>query len=282
MSNFSLAEYHRHPAWSPTALKAAVTGTMRAWSHRFGPGAARFVPSADMVKGDLVDALLTPPFDIKGRFAAYATIARNTKIGAANCAEAEAAGLTPVSIEMVDQAQRICDALHDDPLIADVFVTLDKAASQQPHFWTDEAGRPCRCLPDIVTTDGRLFDLKKTRSAVPRKFYWQAKDLAYDLQMAHLALGHEDRHGEPPVETGVIAFEWPTDPAAPIDCSLLIFDEQDLQKGLQRREEAFRRIAECQASGSWPSHGRQAFRPVSQDFSLPEAEGIDLDSIDLF
>jgi len=282
MTTISLAEYHRHPAWSPTALKAAVTGTMRAWSHRFGAGAAPFVPSPDMVKGDLVDALLTPPFSLDGRFQVFSTIARNTKIGAANCAEAEAAGLTPVSIEMVDQAQRICDALHDDPLIADVFVTLDKAASQQPHFWTDEAGRPCRCLPDIVTTDGRLFDLKKTRSAVPRKFYWQAKDLAYDLQMAHLALGHEDRHGEPPVETGVIAFEWPTDPAAPIDCSLLIFDEQDLQKGLQRREEAFRRIAECQASGSWPSHGRQAFRPVSQDFCLPEAEGIDLDSIDLF
>ena len=80
----------------------------------------------------------------------------------------------------------------------------------------------------------------------------------------------------------MIAFEWPTDPAAPIDCSLLIFDGQDLQRGLQRREEAFRRIAECQASGSWPSHGRQAFRPVSDTFSLPETEGIDLDSIDLF
>lgn len=64
MSNFSLAEYHRHPAWSPTALKAAVTGTMRTWNHRFGPGAARFIPSADMVKGDLVDALLTPPFGL--------------------------------------------------------------------------------------------------------------------------------------------------------------------------------------------------------------------------
>ena len=82
MSNFSLAEYHRHSAWSPTALKAAVTGTMRAWSHRFGPGAAPFVPSADMVKGDLVDALLTPPFRIDGRFAAYPSIARNTKAGA--------------------------------------------------------------------------------------------------------------------------------------------------------------------------------------------------------
>ena len=71
MSNLSLTDYHRHPAWSPTALKAAVTGTMRAWWQRFGPEAAPFVPSADMVKGDLVDALLTPPFRIEERFAAF-------------------------------------------------------------------------------------------------------------------------------------------------------------------------------------------------------------------
>ena len=80
----------------------------------------------------------------------------------------------------------------------------------------------------------------------------------------------------------MIAFEWPSDQAAAIDCSLLIFDGQDLQTGLQRREEAFRRIAACQASGTWPSHGRQAFRPAPSSFSLPESEGIDLDSIDLF
>jgi hypothetical protein len=184
MRNFSLAEYHRHPAWSPTALKAAVTGTMRTWSHRFGPGAARFGPSADMVKGDLVDALLTPPFSLDGRFRVFSTIARNSKIGAANCAEAEAAGLTPVNNEMVEQAQRIRDALHGDPVVGEVLSAMDLSISQQPHFWEDEAGRPCRCLPDVVTSDGRLFDLKKSRSAVPRKFYWQAKDLAYDLQMA--------------------------------------------------------------------------------------------------
>jgi hypothetical protein len=255
---------------------------MRAWWHRFGPGAAPFVPSPDMVKGDLVDALLTPPFRIEERFAAFKTIARNTKAGAANCAEAEAAGLTPVSHEMVEQALRIRDALHADPVVGEVLAALDPEASQQPHFWDDEAGRPCRCLPDVVTTDGRLFDLKKTRSAVPRRFYWQAKDLAYDLQIAHLALGHQHRCGSKPVETGVIAFEWPSDPAAAIDCSLLIFDGQDLQTGLQRREEAFQRIAACQASGIWPSHGRHAFRPAPSSFSLPECESIDPDSIDLF
>jgi hypothetical protein len=282
MSNLTLANYHRHPAWSPTALKAAVTGTMRAWWQRFGPGAPPFIPSPDMVKGDLVDALLTPPFRIEERFAAFKTIARNTKAGAANCAEAEAAGLTPVSHEMVEQAKRIRDALHADPVVGEVLAALDPAASQQPHFWDDEAGRPCRCLPDVVTSDGRLFDLKKTRSAVPRRFYWQAKDLAYDLQIAHLALGHQHRCGSEPAETGVIAFEWPSDPAAAIDCSLLIFDGQDLQTGLQRREEAFQRIAECQSSGIWPSHGRHDFRPAPSSFSLPEREGIDPDSIDLF
>ncbi|MCT0227367.1 PD-(D/E)XK nuclease-like domain-containing protein [Synechococcus sp. CS-1331] len=244
MNDLSLADYHRHPAWSPTALKAAVTGTMRAWWQRFGPGAPPFIPSPDMVKGDLVDALLTPPFSIEERFAAFKTIARNTKAGAANCAEAEAAGLTPVSHEMVEQAKRIRDALHADPVVGEVLAALNPAASQQPHFWDDEAGRPCRCLPDVVTSDGRLFDLKKTRSAVPRRFYWQAKDLAYDLQIAHLALGHQHRCGSEPAETGVIAFEWPSDPAAAIDCSLLIFDGQDLQTGLARREEAFQRIAD--------------------------------------
>jgi hypothetical protein len=282
MSNLTLANYHRHPAWSPTALKAAVTGTMRAWWHRFGPGAAPFVPSPDMVKGDLVDALLTPPFRIEERFAAFKTIARNTKAGAANCAEAEAAGLTPVSHEMVEQALRIRDALHADPVIGEVLAALDPEASQQPHFWDDEAGRPCRCLPDVVTSDGRLFDLKKTRSAVPRRFYWQAKDLAYDLQIAHLALGHQHRCGSPAAEAGLIAFEWPSDPAAAIDCSLLIFDGQDLQTGLQRREEAFQRIAECQSSGIWPSHGRHDFRPAPSSFSLRVREGIDPDSIQLF
>jgi len=282
MSNLTLANYHRHPAWSPTALKAAVTGTMRAWWQRFGPGAPPFVPSPDMVKGDLVDALLTPPFRIEERFAAFKTIARNTKAGAANCAEAEAAGLTPVSHEMVEQAKRIRDALHADPVVGEVLAALDPAASQQPHFWDDEAGRPCRCLPDVVTSDGRLFDLKKTRSAVPRRFYWQAKDLAYDLQIAHLALGHQHRCGSEPAETGVIAFEWPSDPAAAIDCSLLIFDGQDLQTGLARRDEAFQRIADCQASGIWPSHGRHAFRPAPSSFSLPEREELDQDSIDLF
>jgi hypothetical protein len=272
----NLREYHAHPAWSPTALKAAVTGTMQAWWHCFGPEARPFEPSPDMVKGDLVDALLTPPFGLEQRFAVYSTIARNTKAGAANCAAARAAGLTPVSEDMVDQAKAVAASLRRDPLIGEVLAALDEEYSQVPHFWSDAAGRPCRCLPDVVTTDGRLFDLKKTRSAVPRRFYWQARDLGYDLQLAHLALGQADRSGELPSEVGVIAFEWDE----PYDCALLVFDQRDIEDGLERREEAFRRIAACQASGVWPSHGRQPFRHLPASSRAPESEGMDAGAID--
>ena len=272
------SDYHSHPAWSPTALKAAITGTMQAWIQRFGPDAKPFEPSADMVKGDLVDALLTPPFSMAERFAVFSSIARNTKAGAANCAKATAAGLTPVSEDMVTQAQQIAAALRRDPVIGEVLAAMDESHSQQAHFWSDAAGRPCRCLPDVVTTDGRLFDLKKTRSAVPRRFYWQAKDLAYDLQLAHLALGSTDRTGEMPEELGLIAFEW----EEPFDCTLLVFDQQDIAIGLERREEAFRRIAACQASGTWPSHGRQPFRHLPTSSRSPESKPIDPSSIALF
>jgi hypothetical protein len=272
------SEYHAHPAWSPTALKAAVTGTMAAWWHRFGPEAKPFEPTPDMVRGDLVDALLTPPFALQERFALFSTVARNTKAGAANCAQARAAGLTPVSQEMVDQAQAVAASLRRDPVIGVVLDAMDVQQSQQPHFWTDAAGRPCRCLPDVVTQDGRLFDLKKTRSAVPRRFYWQARDLAYDLQLAHLALGHADRTGAMPSEIGVIAFEW----EEPYDCALLVFDEQDISTGLERREEAFRRIAACQASGNWPSHGRQPFRHLPASSRTCESESMDSSSLALF
>jgi hypothetical protein len=272
------SDYHAHPAWSPTALKAAVTGTMQAWWHRFGPEARPFEPSADMVKGDLVDALLTPPFALEQRFAVFSTIARNTKAGTANWEAAKAAGLTPVSQDMVEQAHAVAASLRQDPVIGEVLAALDPEHSQQPHFWDDAAGRPCRCLPDVVTSDGRLFDLKKTRSAVPRRFYWQAKDLAYDLQLAHLALGYADRTGAMPSEIGFLTFEW----EEPFDCALLVFDQADIEAGLERREEAFRRIAECQASGIWPSHGRQPFHHLSASSRTRESEAIDPESIALF
>jgi hypothetical protein len=270
-----IAEYHRHPAWSPSALKCAITGTMRAFDHRYGPNAAPFVPTDDMNKGSLVDCLVTPPFHYDEMFAAYGIIARNTNDGKANYNEAVEKGLIPITYDTAAQAVDIKASLEADPEVGRILAAMDFGTSQAPYFWTDAAGRPCRMLPDVITMDGGLYDLKKTRSAKPKKFYKQAMDLAYDLQMAHLALGFEDLYGHPPEEVGIIAFEW----EPPFDRSLLIFNADDIALGLEKREEAFRRIAECQASGIWPSHGRQPFRPERASVAPLT---IDPNSIDLF
>lgn len=270
-----IADYHRHPAWSPTALKCAFTQTMAVFHHRFGPGAAPFVPSDDMNKGSLVDCLLTPPFNIDGMFAAYDNITRNTKDGKANYNQAVEKGLIPVSLAWFTNAEAIAQVLRADPDIGPILDRLTEASSQVPHFWNDDAGRPCRMLPDVITIDGCVYDLKKTRDARQKKFYWHAMDLGYDLQMAHIHLGFLDKYGYPPEEIGIIDYEW----EPPYDRSLSILNADDIAIGLEKREEAFRRIAECQASGVWPSHGRQSFRP---ERASVEPLTIDPDSITLF
>ena len=271
----NLAEYHRHPAWSPSALKCAITGTMRAFNHRYGPDAAPFVATDDMNRGSLVDCLMTPPFDLRGMFAAYKTINRSIKEGKANYNEAIEKGLIPITYDTASQARAIKATLESDPEVGPILAVMDRGASQAPHFWADAASRHCRQLPDIITMNGGLYELKKARSAKPKNFYRQAMDLAYDLQMAHLTLGFEDLYGHPPDEVGIIAFEW----EPPFDCSLLILSADDLALGLEKREEAFRRIAECQASGIWPSHGRRPFRP---ERATVAPLTIDPDSIALF
>lgn len=254
-------EYHSHPAWSPTKLKAAVTGSMKAWYHRYGPDATPFKPSTDMIKGSLVDALLTPPFKIpETEYFVCDTVDQRTKAGKANVAMAAQHGLTPITNEMMIRAGEVRDALLADPDCGPILERMSIDHSQVAHFWNDEFGRPCRCLPDVITTDGCLYDLKKARNASPRKMYWQAIDFAYDLQMAHLSLGFINRLGDVPGEVGLMAFEWPDDPDAPVETSILILDPEDLRIGLAKREEAFARITECQRTGVWPSYGKTSFR----------------------
>lgn len=256
-----MKEYHSNPAWSPTKLKAAVTGSMKAWFHKYGPDATPFKPTPDMIKGSLVDALLTPPFKVpEAEYFVCDTIDQRSKAGKENVLQAAKQGLTPVTRDMLIRASEVRDALLSDPDCGPILNRINADHSQVAHFWDDEFGRPCRCLPDLITTDGCLFDLKKARSANPRKMYWQAMDLAYDLQMAHLELGFIDRLGERPREVGLMAFEWPDDPDAPVETSILILSAEDLRIGLAKREEAFARITECQTTGVWPSYGKQPFR----------------------
>lgn len=270
------AEYHAHPAWSASRLKLAVTGTMLDyWAREEAPERVPFMPTDDMRQGSLVDCLLTElaNFDAK-----YAVLPENapkkptaTQLKAKKPSvdtllqmewwdnfQAENIGKEIINAAWLANALSVIERLRSDPHIGPILAK--PRSSQVPHFWTDEQGRECRYKPDIETTDGELWDLKKTRSANPRLFRAQSYSLAYDLQVGgHYRLGFTDRHGAEPVRSGIIAFEWKW----PHNCSLLVADDEFIEMGLERRELAFSNIAECKKTGNWPSYGEAILSPPS-------------------
>lgn len=268
------SSYHDHPAASASRLKAALTLTGRGyWARYEDPNRAPFVRTDAMRQGSLVDLLLTR----SDQFDQVYVVAGDgrTKEGKAIRAAALEQGLEPISADWLENASRIRDTLLSDPHAGPI-LRDSMATSQQPHFWTDAQGRECRYLPDVETSAGGLWDLKKARSASRRAVINQSYQLAYDLQMAHYAVGFTDRHGAAPTVAGLICYEWDH----PHDCAVLEATPELLAMGRERREVAFARIAEWRDAGDWRSYGRSTWEPPA--WRTNGASEPDTTSIELF
>lgn len=265
-------DYHAHPALSATKIKAMATGTSRRyWAKHEDPARKPFLPTEPMRQGSLVDCLITEPDSFGLRYVEQPACAPkrptsaqlNAKKPAPATVEAiefwrdfddQAQGREPITKAWLDNAWRIVETLHLDPLIGPL-LELPRI-SQEPHFWVDaEHQAPCRYKPDLENE--YLIDLKKGASATPRTFAAQAYKLGYDIQIAHYSLGYEDRNGRPPEKMGFIVYEWEW----PHDCALIWADDDYLAMGLDRRRDAIERILECRESGIWPSHGEVTISP---------------------
>ncbi len=261
-------DYHAHPAMSATRLKAMVTGTaLDYWAKHVDPEREVFQPTDAMRQGSLVDCLLTEPTEFHKRYAVLPADApkkpTSSQRNAAKPSEATVLaiawwdqwllsndGKEVVNEEWIDTAHAIASRLRADPAIGPLLASLP--TKQKPHFWTDAEGRECRYKPDLEVPGQKiLLDLKKTVSAHPLMFRNQAWKLGYDVQLAHYSLGYADRHGFAPEQTGFIAYEW----KKPYNYSLVWADEEFMDEGFRRRDEAFDRIAECEARNEWPSYG---------------------------
>jgi len=301
------AEYHAHPALSASRLKFAETHTARAYFFEYeDPLRVRTPPTDAMRQGSLCDCLITQPEKAAERYAVMPADAprrptakqlvdgNDSKLGTkAHDAYLEAQdreawwlqfteGLGRreiVSPDWWDRAEQIREVLFADPevgaMLRDALVT-----SQTPHLWVDDNGRQCRYLPDLETGSGGLWDLKKAASTSPRKMTAQSDQLAYDIQLVHYGLGFADRYGEPPVETGLICYEWDF----PHDFIVMPATAELLAMGAQRRDAAIQRIDAWRAAGEWPSHGRQPLEPPPWKRDKPDAAqfGLSPESITLF
>ena len=275
------AEYHAHPAWSSSKLKSAITGTMLDyWAKHVNPDRWPFEPTDPMRQGSVLDTVLTQPDQFDSRYLVAPACDRRTKDGKAIWAEAIKKAVAQESelipMDWLINAQAIAHLLRGDSAVKEMLE--NPGNSQEPHFWVDASGRECRYKPDIEPGDD-LIDIKKARSAEPRQFVRQAYAMGYDLQLAHYRLGYIDRYGKPPARVGFMAVEWD----APHNYSLVWLDDAFIAEGERRRELAFQRIAECEATGVWPSHGEYTAKPpgwITGESNRPEP--LDQPEIELF
>lgn len=277
--------YHYHPALSSTRLKAAVSGTMRAyWARYVDPNRVEVPPTDAMRQGSLVDTFITQPEKAEQRYLVLPADApkrptakqlqdgRNSRPGTkihdayldAQAREKWWEEFFPtigkrevVTQEWWDRAEAIREVLmaHPEigPRLRDALVT-----SQDPHLWFDEGmGEWCRYLPDLETDSGELWDLKKARSCSPRAMVAQAYALAYDLQLSHYDSGYCDRHRGKPTQIGLICYEWDW----PHDSILMPASDTLIALGYERRNLARRLIRECEEAGVWPSHETTELTP---------------------
>ena len=285
-------DYHAHPALSATKIKAMATGTARRyWAKHEDPARRPFLPTEPMRQGSLVDCLITEPDSFALRYVEQPANApkrpTSAQLNARKPApatveaiefwaefDAQAQGREPITKAWLDNAFKIVEVLHLDPVIGE-YLKLPRS-SQNPHFWTDDQLEvECRYMPDLENEF--LIDLKKGASAAPRTFSAQAYRLGYDVQLAHYSLGYESRHGKPPEKAGFIAYEWDW----PHDCALIWVDEDYLQMGHDRRRDAIECILECRATGIWPSHGESTIGPPRYATFAGADEDADLSDLGL-
>lgn len=113
-----------------------------------------------------------------------------------------------------------------------------------------ETGLILKARLDLWCGDyGILPDLKTCRSSDPKRFKYQARDLAYEVQLAFYR--HVGRLAGLPIDIPTIIAVENTKPFP-----VTVFEPSDeyMVEGEKRMKAALLRFAECKSSGRWPGY----------------------------
>lgn len=171
----------------------------------------QFEPTEAMIEGTLCDMLLTEPDKVDRKFGVIpAECSKATKAGvAAYCeflgisgdfawkdrgavidAALAAQGKHWVSSETMELCEAMTKAVKFNSSSRWILEATEEF--QAPVNFT-EFGWEWKGMKDLYTPGLFTADLKKTKDANPRKFKFQIRDLAYDLQGAIYTIGHGDK-----------------------------------------------------------------------------------------
>lgn len=236
--------YRKHPAISRSELFKISESPEKFKYYREHPEE----PTPALVFGQLFHAMALTPETVWEQFAVMPNVDRRTKSGKEAFAEfeAQAEGKTVVSVDMVEQATAMCEALNKNEFVN----KLLKGEKEKPFFWVDEmTGEECKCRTDVLTEVGKnllIVDLKSTDNAETEAFMRSAIKYGYDLQSAMYSEGVKANTGREPLFVFIAIEKKP-----PYAINILQSDKLFIKRGYDVFRELLGIYSECKKTGIW-------------------------------
>ena len=237
-------EYRKHPAISRSELFKISESPEKFKYYKEHPEE----PTPALVFGQLFHAMALQPETVLEQFAVMPNVDRRTKAGKEAFAtfEAECKGKTVVSLNMVEQATAMCEALNNNEFAK----KLLKGEKETPFFWVDEmTGEECKCRTDALTEIGEnliIVDLKSADCAETEAFMKSAIKYGYDFQSAMYSEGVKVNTNRDPLFVFIVVEKNP-----PYAINILQADKLLIRRGYDLFREYLGIYHECKESGNW-------------------------------
>lgn len=191
--------------------------------------------------------------------------------------EMENEGKTILRADEYERCRGIADAVRSHVIAAQY---LAAGEAEKVLRWKDKAtGLECKARLDWLSSSvPSLADLKITASIEARIFGVRAARLGHHLQAAFYTAGAR-ANGLGELEFKIIAVE----PEPPHEVAVFHVGEDELWAGEQEVAALLQRVAECRASGQWPSRyvGEQVLRLPAWAYGESESDEDDASGLDL-
>jgi hypothetical protein len=237
-------EYRSHPAISRSELFKISESPEKFKYYREHPEE----PTPALVFGQLFHAMALQPETVWDQFAVMSNVDRRTKAGKETFAEfeAQAEGKTIVSVDMVEQATAMCEALNKNDFVK----KLLKGEKEKPFFWVDEmTGEECKCRTDVLTEIGEnliIVDLKTADCAETEAFMRAAIKYGYDFQSAMYSDGVKHNTNRNPLFVFIVIEKKP-----PYSINILQADPLLIRRGYDLFREYIGIYHDCKTTDNW-------------------------------
>ena len=180
--------YHSQPEISKSGLDMIAKAPRLYHWHHLDPDGEPFKQTPAMELGEYVHVATLEPDRWQSDYVAAPRFDRRTKAGKAEAERyarmAEDEGKVLVPHDMYEHANRSADAVREHPHAGDLLM-LPGRAEVSMFAENEETGVGIRGRADyILTESSSIVDLKTTRDASARRFFYSVRDYRYDVQAA--------------------------------------------------------------------------------------------------